>query len=118
MLFTLGRVNPFSAQARVPAARTRRSLRLRLALEPLEARQLLATAGKVGPAALAAALSAPPQALHARKKPPKPVNPATPATVTAGPDANGSVTLSGKTYPKAKVNLDLQANGTIEQTAK
>jgi hypothetical protein len=49
---------------------------------------------------------------------PKPAAPAITAGVTAGPDANGSVTISGQTYPRAKVSLDLQADGTIEQTAK
>jgi hypothetical protein len=43
-------------------------------------------------------------------------NPAISAAVT-GPDANGSVTISGRTYRRAKVSLDLQADGTIEQTA-
>jgi hypothetical protein len=38
--------------------------------------------------------------------------------VTAGPDANGSVTITGQTYRRARVSLDLQADGTIEQTTR
>jgi hypothetical protein len=40
------------------------------------------------------------------------------AVVAAGPDANGSVTITGQTYRRAKVGLDLQADGTIQQTAR
>jgi hypothetical protein len=44
--------------------------------------------------------------------------PAITAVVAAGPDANGSVTILGRTYRRAKVSLDVQADGTIEQTTK
>jgi hypothetical protein len=58
MLSPLGRVKPFFGHANVSAAHKRRSRgRLRLSLEPLEARQLFATdvlSSKVGNAALAA----------------------------------------------------------------
>jgi hypothetical protein len=46
------------------------------------------------------------------------VQPAITAVVAAGPDANGSVTIVGRTYRRAKVSLDLEADGTIEQTTK
>src|SRR4051794_29456869 len=119
MLSTLDRVKLFFGHARVPAARKRRSqMLLRLSLEPLEARQLLATdvlSSKVANAALAAALFDPHQDLHALKKAPKP---AMTAPVVAGPDALGAVTVSGRTRAKAKVKLDIGADGSIEQTVK
>jgi hypothetical protein len=40
------------------------------------------------------------------------------AVVTAGPDADGSVTITGQTYHRAKVSLDLGADGTIEETTR
>jgi hypothetical protein len=119
MLSTLGRMKPILGHACVSAARQRRSrLRLRSSLEPLEVRQLLATDGlssKLGHAALAADLFDPHQDLHALKKAPKP---AMTASVVVGPDTRGAVTVSGQTRAKAKVKLDIGADGSIEQTVK
>jgi membrane-associated phospholipid phosphatase/sugar lactone lactonase YvrE len=56
--------------------------------------------------------------LTALKKTPKPPKPLITASVTAGPNAAGSVTVAGKTYARAKVNLDIGANGSIDQTVK
>src|SRR5581483_11808757 len=54
------------------------------------------------------------EALKAKKTP----KPQITATVTAGPTSSGSVTVSGKTFAKAKVTLDIGANGSIDQTVK
>jgi hypothetical protein len=53
--------------------------------------------------------------LRALARVPKPATPAIAGTVTA-PDGNGSVTLTGQTYRRAKVSL--QVNGTNVQTTR
>ena len=55
---------------------------------------------------------------QAPKTVPLPGKSALTAAVTRRPDANGSVTISGKTYPKANVTLDAQTDGAIEQTVE
>jgi hypothetical protein len=58
---------------------------------------------------------------HPRQAPktvPVPGKSALTAAVTRRPDANGSVTISGKTYPKANVTLDPQTDGAIEKTVE
>src|SRR4051812_21851317 len=80
-------------------------------LERLEDRQLLATTGRlegvIETFERAALLG--PHPLNALKKAPKPtIN----ASIIAGPGADGSVTVSGKTYPKAKVKLDIGGDGS------
>jgi hypothetical protein len=55
---------------------------------------------------------------HRRAPKSVPGNSALTAMVTRRPDANGIVTISGKTYPEAKVTLDPRGNGAPEQTIK
>jgi hypothetical protein len=84
----------------------------------LASRQLLATAPPPGE------IHAMPKAVHlvghhphhAPKKGPLHLQPALTAGVTADPDANGSVIIASRSFPKAKVSLALLANGTIGQT--
>jgi hypothetical protein len=86
----------------------------------LESRQLLATGSPPSE------INSIPEAVHpvgqhpyrALKKVPVPVGPAITAVVAADPRADGSFVISGRTYPKAKVSLALQADGAIERTAK
>jgi hypothetical protein len=100
------------------AARCRRRTRrvYLLLLERLEDRTLLAARalkGALGEGPPVADLFEPAQ-LHVlkAKKTPKP---AISAAVTAGPSASGSVTVAGKTYPKAKANLAIGTSGSIAQ---
>src|SRR5436309_1208666 len=92
---------------------SRRRLRLKLnqrpLLEPLESRELLTigTASEIEGTLKAAGLLGAHPIHELKKKVPKP---AIKAAVTAGPDAAGSVTVSGTTYPKAKVTLDVNAD--------
>jgi RHS repeat-associated protein len=89
-----------------------------LVFEPLEARTLLATgkrldelvAGPITPGWFEDSAL-----LALAKKAPKP---AITANVSAGPSSSGSVTITGKTYAKAKVVLENASTGAIEQTAK
>jgi hypothetical protein len=118
---------------------TRRDRRARFALETLEGRTLLSAGSRpwskpdhlehrplFATAPPPSVINSIPTAgrhfdrprLTALKGMPKPVQPAITAAVTAGPDAIGSVTISGRTYRRAKVSLDLQANGSSEQTAR
>jgi hypothetical protein len=111
----------------------------RLDLEILEGRALLSarlgfgmTLGHLGTRQLFASVWRPSQmsslqetARHLGPPPiralmmvPRPGIPAITAAVTAGPDSNRAFTISGRTYPWARVGLDLQADGTIEQTTK
>jgi hypothetical protein len=117
--------------------KTRRDRRARFDLEALEGRKVMSAGSGTGinlehlesRRLLAAApqqveISSIPKAVHLSAhhplltlEAPKPVKPAITAAVT-GPHANGSVTFSGRTFPKAKVSLVLQAGGTIERTVK
>jgi hypothetical protein len=88
-------------------------------LEHLESHQLLVAAPQQ------VEISSIPKAVHLSVHHPlktleasKPEKPTITAAVTAGPRANGSVTISGRTFPKARVSLALQADGTIERTVK
>ncbi len=110
---------PFERSASHPAnhRRSRTGRRHQPLLEPLEPRTLLAIdvfTNVIGEGKAVASLLEPPQ-LHTLKKTPKP---AITASVISGPDSNGLVTVAGKTYARAKVKLDIGANGSIEQTVK
>jgi hypothetical protein len=118
---------------------TRRDRRARCELETLEGRKLMSAGSAPGmkPGQIErrqllatdpqpAEIKSIPMAVRLSDHPPlraltrvhKPAKRAITAVVTAGPDANGSVTISGRSYPGANVSLDLQADGTIEQTVK
>ena len=68
-------------------------------------------------AALAARLLHP-GGVEILKKPKPAPKPKITAIVAAGPNATGAVTVTGKTYAKAKVKVDVGANGSIDQTVK
>jgi hypothetical protein len=114
---------------------TRRDRRARFELETLEGRKMLSAGLTPGispghfehrnllptaprPNSLD---STPDAAGHSERPPlrvqarvPRPAPPAITAAVTAGPDVNGFVT--GQTFRRAKVSLDIQAGGAVEQT--
>jgi hypothetical protein len=117
----------------------RRDRRARFDLEPLEGRELMSAGSLPGikPGDLEHrqlhAVDARPSNIHSIPEPvhlsgdhplralarvTKPARSAITAVVAAGPDANGSVTITGQTYRRAKVSLDIQADGTIEQTVR
>src|SRR5262249_21060081 len=86
-------------------------------LERLETRLLLSSGGRPDGSALAQSEAQlfDRRALHVLKKSPKT---ALAAAVAAGPDGQGSVTITGKSLAKAKVTLDVGTDGSIEQTVK
>lgn len=104
-----------SRAERPGASRPRRRRGYRPGAELLEARTLLATAALLGAISegqwVASLLE--PNPLQTLKKTPKP---GITASVVSGPDANGLVTVAGKTYARAKVKLQVGATGSIEQT--
>jgi hypothetical protein len=118
---------------------TRRDRRARFDLEPLEGRELMSAGSlpgiKPGHVEHRHLHATDPRRSHIRSIPmpvylsgdhplraltrvPKPARPAITAMVATGPDANGSVTITGQTYRRAKVSLDIQADGTIEHTVR
>jgi RHS repeat-associated protein len=98
----------------------RNRIRILPVLESLESRQLLATgltSSKFGISIFPSEVLNPFEDLAKPKK--KPPKSAISVTGIAGPSSSsGIVTLSGKTDARAKVRLDLGANGSVEQTVK
>jgi hypothetical protein len=89
-----------------------------LLTEHLEERTLLTASGRNEVAeAVLAARRFDPGAVEALKAKPAP-KPNITATVTAGPGASGVVTISGKTYPKAKVTLQIVSTGASQPVVK
>ncbi len=115
------RIAPPKRFASHPAnhSRSRTRRKLQPLAETLEARTLLATdaiTNALGHGKSIVSFLDPTQleALKLKKTP----KPAITASVVSGPDANGVVTVAGKTYAKAKVKLDIGATGKVEQTVK
>ncbi len=98
-----------ASKSRVKLART-------VHVESLEDRTLLSGIAQkhVLPAAHSSAI------VHhlAKPKAKKPKVPNIPLSLASGPDANGVVTVKGKTYAKAKVLVDFNADGSIDTRIK
>jgi hypothetical protein len=111
--------HPVHLDDHAAAGRQRRKTRkYRLLMESLEARTLLTAA--VGRDDVRAALRAGlvlPGGVEALKAKPAP-KPNITAAVTAGPSSSGLVTISGKTYAKASVTLQVVSTGATQPVVK
>src|SRR5262249_40941809 len=123
---------PFRPTAPAPVRHgsPRKASRLRPSLEALELRELMAigalgthvavlgarAAGEI--TAGAAAQRGQDEALTARAIRPRAKAPALKVLALSGPDTNGSVALTGRGTARAKIQLDIGGDGSIEQTTR